>query len=824
MGMRSRSCRGSAGVRKATSRVLRPIRFLATTGMAIVAVAVGLGYCGSASAQTLYWRGLTDSAWNGNDDNWSTDKAGTTPATALPGATTDVVFAWDDASGVVATTLEQNFSINSLRFEAGTTTPSEVTIAPGANSATRLTTGTGGVTLTAGGPAATISAPVVLGAAQDWSNNLTSGTFRIAGPLSLTTGTADPARTFRLTGSGPTLISGTVTNGAGGNSTFRKQGPGTLTVTGSVQNNALLALDNGLIVVDGGALSAGTDAALATGGGNTMGVGSINGSSALLYVRGGTLAAQRFNIGVSGSGSSHVASLVLDGGSIKSGTWASGGAGVGIVVGTTAASPDMYSGLMIKSGTVNIHDLDLRSISTSGTQASVFRMEGGGLKNRWALYTRGQNSEITITGGTIDRVGAGANIALGFQQTGTSVLNVVGGLIDNTGRDVTVRQFNEAGTTPVATINLNGGRLITNRMLVTLAGGTGWVNFNGGTLEPGSNDATLVASSMTAAYVNGAFGSFDGGAVIDTNGRNTTIAAPLLAPAGNGLSGLALTAAGSGYIGAPYVRIDGGGGSGATGYATVDLDPASPTFGQLTGVVLTNPGVNYTSTPTIALLGGGGSGASVSAGALAANASGGLRKLGAGTLTLSAANTYTAATTIAGGTLALAAGASIATSEAIYLAATTAGLDVSAQAGISIGSGNGIGGIGTVTGNLTLDTGADFIVDPAALDLGQALTVNGTMTLPDGFGIASLVGLSGPLDWSLVAQGNYALLTNAGPFSNIFNWGEENAADIGGGRTAYFFEQPGTLGLAVVPEPGTVFLGLAGCFGVGWYLRRRRGR
>ncbi|MCX7007750.1 MAG: autotransporter-associated beta strand repeat-containing protein, partial [Kiritimatiellaeota bacterium] len=123
---------------------------------------------------------------------------------------------------------------------------------------------------------------------------------------------------------------------------------------------------------------------------------------------------------------------------------------------------------------------------------------------------------------------------------------------------------------------------------------------------------------------------------------------------GNGVSGLTLGSVGSGYIGAPYVDITGGGGSNATGYAVVDLNPASPTFGQLTGVVLSNPGVGYTNTPTINLLGGGGSGAGVTASGIVANTSGGLTKLGSGTLTLSGANTYTNGTTVSAGTLSFA--------------------------------------------------------------------------------------------------------------------------------------------------------------------------
>lgn len=138
----------------------------------------------------LFWRGLagggTDNAWNTGIANWSLDKANTNPATTIPGQGTDVIFAINTASGAVTTTLEQNFKINSLTFEAGTSTPTSVNIAPGAVSTSRLEISpqlsVDGIAITAGGPAAvTISAPLRLGSDQTWNVadavDLTSATF-----------------------------------------------------------------------------------------------------------------------------------------------------------------------------------------------------------------------------------------------------------------------------------------------------------------------------------------------------------------------------------------------------------------------------------------------------------------------------------------------------------------------------------------------------------------------------------------------------------------------------------------------------------------------
>ena len=54
---------------------------------------------------------------------------------------------------------------------------------------------------------------------------------------------------------------------------------------------------------------------------------------------------------------------------------------------------------------------------------------------------------------------------------------------------------------------------------------------------------------------------------------------------------------------------------------------------------------------TISLVGGGGAGATTGAATLAANVSGGITKAGAGTLTLTAVNTYTGQTVVNQGTV-----------------------------------------------------------------------------------------------------------------------------------------------------------------------------
>ncbi|MBN8419890.1 MAG: autotransporter-associated beta strand repeat-containing protein [Verrucomicrobia bacterium] len=428
------------------------------------------------------------------------------------------------------------------------------------------------------------------------------------------------------TGMGNLLLSGSVN--LGGNITVSS---GVLEVTNTFTNGAALTTVGAVSTPGMLRLSTGADYST-----TTLGIGNSAGFQGSLVVSGGTLTLTTTN------------------------------PQAGITLGATG-----YGGMFLSSGTVNTKRVDSGDGTTTSSIA-VLQVSGGTLNTANYIMFRNERWEFTMTGGQVLR--SGEYIALAFRSGGSAAtatstaqgaMTMAGGLVNNAGLNITFGQQNNNTALGTAYLNLDAGTLINNQ--IVHYNGTGaaintYLNFNGGTLQAAVNTTTFITDSGTGgtgvmtAYVNGAFGTFNGGAVINTNGFNVTIPIALNTPTGNGVMSIALSDGGSGYYGAPYVEISGGGGTGATAFATVDLDPSSPTYGKILSITISNPGIGYTSTPTVALLGGGGTGAVLGTITTAANTSGGLTKNGLGSLTLSGAdaNTFTGASTINAGELDLA--------------------------------------------------------------------------------------------------------------------------------------------------------------------------
>ncbi|MCB1203857.1 MAG: autotransporter-associated beta strand repeat-containing protein [Verrucomicrobiae bacterium] len=395
----------------------------------------------------LYWRGLagggTDNTWNGNANNWSVDKANTSPATSTPGQGTDVIFAIDSAAGAIVTTLEQNFKVNSLTFEAGTSTPTSVTIDPGAVATNRIEIApqlaTDGITVSAGGPAAvTISGPVRLGGlatSQTW-NVADAGTV-------LSLGALQGERDVTKTGLGKVVLTGAAdpTFNSGQSSDFILNA-GTLEITNAAALGNTINSNLATVTINGGAAfyyngATGNVANPITLGGGTLSVGT---------------ASQTYSGAVDVSGNSFI--NLRDSNSATL---------------TTTQRDITLSGALTGSGSITLDSISTLSSGNQITGNLIITNSGNG----------GWSGDLNILRGTVIARGGNEN------SLGTGAINFESGKIEWEGAGGVTYTINKDVTVASAT----GNALAEWNIDRTSGSGTFKVT-NTGTLTLGSNAGT----------------------------------------------------------------------------------------------------------------------------------------------------------------------------------------------------------------------------------------------------------------------------------------------------------------------------------------------
>ena len=491
-------------------------------------------------------------------------------------------------------------------------------------------------------------------------------------------------------------------------------GASTLTIRGPINLNA-----NNLTL--GSAYGASSVARISTNATmNNLRIGNTNGAAGAVYITGGTVTRTATAEPFAADGYGY---LSLSGGTLTgAAVWQ--GAQMGI-------HPDGVGVITQTGGTFNQN------------QGQPFVL--GGINNVGGIGV------FNLDGGTLSVSGGGSGIITSgwdtSQPSGRGEFNISGGT-------ATTTQFQFKGQA-TGVLNLRGGILAVNSISAGQTTAVGYVNFNGGTLQALQDGAALINLTTAPAAANNVF-IYSGGATIDSGGNNVTIASALNAPTASGVTSIALTDGGAGYIGEPYVQISGADGAGAT--ARAQINPAS---GSVTNIIITCPGTGYGSAPTVALLGGGCSiPASLGAVTLAPNTSGGLTKLGTGSLTLSAASTYSGATVVSNGALRVTgqiggSGVTVRTN-ATLSGAGIVNASVVTLPGSILAPGSNTLGVLTVNGNLTSAGGFVFRANKSLAQSNSVLVVSGTLT-QSGPGSLTLSNL-GP---ALVAGDTFQLFNGA---------------------------------------------------------------
>ncbi|TAE73056.1 MAG: hypothetical protein EAZ84_13535, partial [Verrucomicrobia bacterium] len=381
------------------------------------------------------------------------------------------------------------------------------------------------------------------------------------------------------------------------------------------------------------------------------------------------------------------------------------------------------------TGTSTIHRVNIKSgASNTGREAvytaSLGTSSYGDTTVRGFVIGNSASGTLRITGGKIIGKGGGTNADLVGNGTGTSTFIVDGGEYENLTSGLTlgigggptcvftmnsglasvttVNSNNNAGT-----INLNGGTLATNAITrLNVAGnaagaGTATLNLNGGTLKARQNNAAFV-TGLSAVNVN------SGGAIIDTNSFDVTIANSLR---------------------------DGGGGGGLTKNSAGTLTlTAAPTYTGATvinaGTLALNPSSAYSYSNAIS-----------GAGAL---------NIG-GQVTLAGANTYLGATNVNSGNLTLSG---------------------SLTSPITVASGAKLGGEGSTTGSLdfagtntfSFDAGTPGAFSAASIDATGATVSFAPIGSGGGSGIVVMQaagGITGTIGTEFVGNSRITLSYNA---------------------------------------------------------------
>ena len=551
----------------------------------------------SVSPATAYWKGGVNGSWSAPDSggnfNWAQDDTGASSTVTKPGTPTDVVFS-STGAGNESTTLDEDFTINSLTFDASA----------------------GGVVIAASGlEELTVAAGITNNAPKGQAINTT---LTLSGSQTINAATDDitfgsdvyvTGSALTVTGAASTHVAGNVVSSA---TSFTKTGEGTLNLGNGFSGSGALRVNGGTLNL-AGATSPGGDIEVGKGAGVTgaLHITSTGGVSmpgkwfftgrdlgtGTVTVDGGTLSADSVRIATSAwTGATTTGTLnIINGGTVTT---------TGATVANDAAGwGELNQGtLNVVGGTLNSENDMVGSIGGAAGALGQINIGTGGVVNlastteRWLLVNQYDSArgQVNVNGGTLN---LNANTDIRFSTNGgvgISSLSITGGAIN--GGTGSVVDLNWGGGAVDNTVNLNGGTLTIGQVIARTTSGSRVFNFNGGTLKAAGSTANFFdAGVASAANVR------NGGAVFHTAGNDVTIAQTL---AHSGIGGDAAIDGGLTKNGAGTLTLTGA--NSYTGSTTVNGGALAVNGGSLpdSGTLVINTGavVNVTGTETVGAL------------------------------------------------------------------------------------------------------------------------------------------------------------------------------------------------------------------------------
>ncbi len=317
----------------------------------------------------------------------------------------------------------------------------------------------------------------------------------------------------------------------------------------------------------------------------------------------------------------------------------------------------------LTTGGVALNAVNLGGAGTGYTANPTVTLTGGG--------GSGASATAVVSGGVVTSVG----VTGGSGYTSAPTVSFSGGGIlpgsastSNATITGTTLNYTVGTFVPVTVAQFGTGFDVNNLPTVAVSGGGG----TGATVVPVWVNGVLTGVNITAVGTG-----FTAAPTLSLTGGNPT---PVVAATAPGTFQLALVgttlasvglpgSGGTGYTAAPSVSITGGGGTGATATATLG------TSGAVTGYVISTAGTGYTGSPTITLTGGGINPTSAASASVATAGSG-------GNVTVSTTGNLTVASSITAGNVSVTApsitttGGTISTNGALTYNATGGNLVV----------------------------------------------------------------------------------------------------------------------------------------------------